>query len=80
MGRPRKPGQVFYLGRVRWVPGRDPVALREFLEGLADVEAGRKQVVIKAALTGGLEEGEASAALVEDEATTELLDELLAGF
>ena len=79
MGRPRSPGTVYYLGRIRWEPG-DPVALREFLEEFEATEAGRKQDVLKAALVGGLAEGRADAAVVEDGETTELLEGLLGEF
>lgn len=78
MGRRKAAGRVFYLGRVRWVPGVDPPELLAFLEGLAGAE--RKGEVLKAALLGGLEEGVAEAGRVEEEETTALLEGLLGEF
>jgi len=80
MGRPRAAGEVYYLGRVRWVPGVDPPELRAFLEEFAGAEPERKQAILKAALVGGLEEGAAEAGQVEDAETRAVLAGLLGEF
>ena len=79
MGRPAAPGRVYDLGRVRWMPG-DPPELREFLEMLERIEGrkelGRKARIVKAALCGGMAQGQAQAVALDGE-TAAALDELL---
>jgi len=79
-GRPPKPGSVYYLGRLRFRPGVDPPALQDFLEALEDAEPARRRAMLREALVGGVAEGLARGTAVEDEETTELIDDLLADF
>lgn len=80
MGRPKAPGAVFYLGRLRYRPGIDPPELREFLEMLDRAEAERKPEILRAALLGGMGQAETVATQVEDAETAALMDGMLAGF
>lgn len=79
MGRRREAGRVFYLGRLRVRP-TDPLELWRFLELFEAAEGGRKGEILRAALVGGLAEGEAEAGVVEDGETREVLEGLLEGF
>ena len=79
-GRPPKPGKVYYLGRLRFRPGIDPPELKAFLDLFDQAEPGRKASILRAALLGGLDQGQVQAAQVEDEETAALLDDLLGEF
>ena len=79
MGRPAAAGTVFYLGRLRWRPG-DPLELRELLAEIEKAGPGRHDEILRAALIGGMAQGRAQAAVVEDVGTTVALDELLSEF
>jgi hypothetical protein len=70
-GRPRAPGRVYYLGRLRFIPGQDPPELGEFLETLMAAES--KAEILKAALIGGLGQAQEviDAQESEDEEMTE---------
>jgi hypothetical protein len=54
--------------------------LRELLAEIEKAGPGRHDEILRAALTGGLAQGRAQAAVVEDGQTAETLDELLEGF
>jgi len=78
-GRPREPGKVYYLGRLRFRPGMDPPELAAFLERLAAAGPGRGEL-LKRALIGGLAKGGQVVGSAEDEETRAVLDELLGEF
>lgn len=79
MARPASAGKVFYLGRLRWRPGDAP-ELRELLAEIEKAGPGRHDEILRAALIGGMAQGRAQAAVVEDGQTAETLDELLEEF
>jgi hypothetical protein len=79
MGRPAAAGVVFYLGRLRWRPG-DPPELRELLAEIERAGLGRHDEILRAALIGGMAQGRAQAAVVEDGQTADTLDGLLEEF
>lgn len=79
-GRPKAPGFVIYLGRVRVVPGLDPPELVEFARLWQEADSDRKSELLRAALVGGLSQAQVQADQVEDAETTDLLDDLLADF
>ena len=81
MGRGRPPGlgKVYYLGRLRAVPGIDPPALVAFLERLESAPPERKRAMLREALTGGVQ-GRVVDGSGEDAETTALLDGLLEEF
>ncbi len=79
MGRPTSAGEVFYLGRLRWRPGDAP-ELRELLAAIQAAGKGRHDDILRAALIGGLAQGQARAAQVEDAETAAALDEMLGDF
>lgn len=78
MARPKAAGRVFYLGRVRSIPG-DPVELVQFLERFEEAGGEEKHVLLRNALAGGLGHGLVASG-AEGAETTAALDELLAGF
>lgn len=72
MGRPKSTGKRFYLGRVRFEPGRDPPELLDVLEAI-EAAGSRKATVLKAALIGGAASAEAEAGKDESALETERL-------
>lgn len=80
MGAPKKPGTVFYLGRVRHTPGLHSAELRDFLTRFATASQAEKLSMLQILLDGGgLERLQAGPAEGEDEETRDLLDSLLGG-
>jgi hypothetical protein len=81
-GRPPEPGVVYYLGRLRFRPGEDPPALKEFLDTFMTAPPRSKQSILKAALIGGLEQAREAQweAFGEDEETTAGLEVMFAEF
>ncbi len=79
MGRPHEQGKVYNLGRIRCLPS-DPPELQQFLEMLDGIdgraEVGRKQRVLKAALLGGMAQGQAEAVALNSD-TNAALDDVL---
>lgn len=77
MSRPKLPGKLFYLGRLRYRPDQDPPELLALLETIAAAHPDRRPEIIKAALIGG--QGLATQAAnktVEDYETENLLTDL----
>ena len=72
-------GKVYYLGRLRAVPGIDPPELIEFLERLESAPPERRRAMLREALIGGVQ-GRVVDGRGEDAETTALLDELLEEF
>ena len=79
MARPMAAGEVFYLGRMRWRPGDAP-ELRVLLAAIQTAGKGRHDDILRAALIGGMAQGQARAAQVEDVETAAALDEMLNEF
>ncbi|HUV95788.1 MAG TPA: hypothetical protein VMX14_13315 [Anaerolineae bacterium] len=78
-GRPIAPGEVFYLGRLRWRPEDGP-ALLTFLQELTDADPWQRERMIKNALAGGLtSQTTAGPQAGEDDETTNLIEKLLEG-
>ena len=79
MARPKKPGELYYLGRVRVGPG-EPAALREFVAQFAGAGQSRKLALLRELLAGGgWQPGPAVEAGTEDAETSAILDDLLGG-
>lgn len=79
MARPTAAGEVFYLGRMRWRPGDAP-ELRALLAAIQSAGKGRHDDILRAALIGGMAQGQARADQVEDTETAAALDEMLTDF
>lgn len=66
MARPRLPGRVFYLGRLRYRPDLHPPELLEVLEAIEAAEPERRAEIVAAALIGGAGPATAVASREED--------------
>jgi hypothetical protein len=80
MARPKAPGKVYYLGRLRYRPGIDPPELGQFLDRLEQAE--NKAELLRRALMGGLESQAGGGLLAgsEDNETTDIIDGLVGDF
>lgn len=76
MAAPFKPGQVFYLGRVRFVPGQHSALLGDWLEDFQRASSRRKVEMLEQLLAGGTYEAPVRVG-GEDTETTDLLNDLL---
>ena len=79
-GRPRAPGKVYYLGRLRFRPGIDPPELEEILEAIVNAGPGKRADILRAALQGGAVQAREEANSAEDSSTRNLLDEMFSQF
>ncbi len=79
-GRKAAPGQVYYLGRLRFRPGLDPPELVALLETICQADPPQRANLLRAALLGGAKQVQAAVAAGEDQATTRVLDEMFADF
>ena len=79
-GRPRAPGKVYYLGRLRFRPGIDPPELEEILEAIMQAGPGKRADILRAALQGGAGLARKEADSAEDSSTRNLLDEMFSQF
>lgn len=79
MARPRLPGRVYYLGRLRYRPDRDPPELRQLLETIDQASPDRRPAILKAALLGGQHLATQEATKTETDLETETLLEDLFG-
>lgn len=75
MGRPKATGRVYYLGRVRYVPGLHAEALGQFLARFAAAGQDEKLVMLEQLLAGNsLVNNNGTPA---DAETEEILEDLL---
>ena len=79
-GRPRAPGRVYYLGRLRFRPGIDPPELEEILEAIVHAGPGKRADILRAALQGGAGLTRQEASSAEDSCTRNLLEEMFSQF
>jgi len=79
-GRPREPGKLYYLGRLRYRPGIDPPDLSDLLEQIEQAGPVRRREILCAALIGGLEQAQQRADSAEDHEVTGMMDDLLGEF
>lgn len=80
MPRPKAPGTVIYLGRVRLIPDRHSPELEQFVTAFAAAGQPEKLAMLQRLLDGRTD---APASYLppmgEDQATADLLDNLLGG-
>ena len=79
-GRPRAPGKVYCLGRLRFRPGIDPPELEDILEAIVRTGPGKRADILRAALQGGAGLARQEANSAEDSRTRNLLDEMFSQF
>lgn len=79
-GRRRKPGKVYYLGRLRFRPGQDPPELQDILNAIAEAGPRKRADILRAALLGGAQQAQDTADRVEDSQATGLLKALFDEF
>lgn len=77
MGAPKKQGEVFYLGRVRHVPGLHSQRSREWLEAFSRAGAYEKMEMVEQLLAGNdWQPGQPAGTETETKDVTRLLDDL----
>lgn len=78
MAAPRKPGSVYYLGRVRFIPGQHSAALGQLLGELSQAGSQRKAEILDQLIAGGATyQAPPTPAGNEDAETADLLNDLL---
>lgn len=73
MSRPRLPGKIYYLGRLRYRPDQDPPELLDLLETISRADPDRRPEIIKAALIGGMALATQEASKTAEDCETENL-------
>jgi len=80
-GRPAKPGRVYEFDfYYRFIPGEDPPELETLLESLVRVTGRKRRDILRAALLGGLNRAQETAATTEDSEISGLFDEMFDDF
>jgi len=80
-GARAKAGQVYqFTFYYRYVPGRDPQKLKTLLDALVAARGRKRQDILRAALLGGAEQGQDTAAQIEDSDDAALLDAMFDNF
>jgi hypothetical protein len=80
-GRPKKQGRVFeFHFYYRFTPGLDPPELETLLESIVQVSGRKRRDILRAALLGGIQEAQETAASSEDSEIASLFDEMFDDF
>lgn len=80
-GRPKKPGRVFeFHFYYRFTPGLDPPELATLLESITQANGRKRRDILRAALLGGAQEAQETAASSEDSEIATLFDEMFDDF
>ena len=79
-GRPRAPGKVYYLGRLRFRPGIDPPDWRRFWRPSCMPDQANEPTSCGLRLQGGAGKARQEANSAEDSRTRDLLDEMFSQF
>lgn len=80
-GRPRKSGRTYEFDfYYRVTSGEDPPELEELLQSMVRAKGRKRRDIIRAALLGGIRQGQDTAAKNEDSETAGILDDLLGNF
>lgn len=80
-GRPPKPGQVYEFDfYYRFVPGEDPPELAQLLEAIIQAKGRKRRDILRAALLGGAQQAQETAAHAEDSDIAGLFDDMFAAF
>jgi hypothetical protein len=80
-GRPKELGRVFeFHFYYRFTPGEDPPELEILLESLVQASGRKRRDILRAALLGGLNHAQETAATAEDSDISGLFDEMFDDF
>ena len=80
-GRSKKPGRVYRFDfYYRFIPGEDPPELEMLLESILQATGRKRRDVLRAALLGGLNRAQETAATTEDSEISGLFDEMFDDF
>ena len=80
-GRPKKPGRVFeFHFYYRFTPGLDPPELELLLQSIAQASGRKRRDILRAALLGGAQQAQETAARPEDSEIANLFDEMFDEF
>ena len=80
-GRPEASGRVYsFTFYYRFVPGEDPPELETLLESILQTTGRKRRDVLRAALLGGLNQAQETAATTEDSEISGLFDEMFDDF
>ena len=80
-GRPGAPGFIYeFHFYYRFTPGTDPPELEALLKSLVQARGRKRRDILRAALLGGANQAQITAAGVEDSEMAGLFDDLLADF
>jgi hypothetical protein len=80
-GRNKKPGKVYRFDfYYRFMPGEDPPELKALLESIVQANGRKRRDILKAALLGGLNRAQETAANTEDSEISGLFDEMFDDF
>ena len=80
-GRPGKSGRVYEFDfYYRFIPGEDPPELEVLLESIIQVSGRKRRDILRAALLGGLNQAQETAAKTEDSEISGLFDEMFDDF
>lgn len=76
----RKAAGKLYRFSYRFDPEEDPPELEALLEAISQARGRKRQDILRAALQGGAKPAKQVAALLEDSATADVLDNMFANF
>jgi hypothetical protein len=80
-GRHEASGKVYsFTFYYRFVPGEDPPDLEALLESIIQARGRKRRDILRAALLGGLNRGQETAATTEDSEISGLFDEMFDDF
>ena len=80
-GRPKEPGRIFeFHFYYRFIPGEDPPELKTLLESIVQASGRKRRDILRAALLGGLNRAQETAANTEDSDISGLFDEMFDDF
>jgi hypothetical protein len=80
-GRPPKAGQVYEFDfYYRFIPGQDPPELATLLESIIQAQGWKRRDILRAALLGGAQQAQETAAQAEDSEVAGLFDTMFSDF
>jgi len=80
-GRPRKSGAVYRFDfYYRFIPSEDPPELKTLLESIVQESGRKRRDILRAALLGGLNQAQETAANTEDSEISGLFNEMFDDF
>lgn len=80
-GRPPKSGEVYrFEFYYRFIPGEDPPELKALLDSIIVTKGCKRRDILRAALLGGSNQAQETAAQVEDSDMADLFEDMFAEF